>query len=134
MGTITFKVHPITPTSPIIHTCNHIKSNVIFSFFIFLFNQIIHGHIRKRKEIPNYVKLLAFQFCYAEAHKCHWHCTFAMPKHTDVISWLASNSDEMVIYAILLEFFSHSRQKEWYKYKRLLNLTHYKHEPQTSLV
>ena len=25
-----------------------------------------------------------------------------MPKHTDVISWLAGNSDEMVIYAFLL--------------------------------
>ena len=31
-----------------------------------------------------------------------WHCTFAMPKYTYVISWLAGNSGEMVIYAFLL--------------------------------
>ena len=31
----------------------------------------MHGHIRDRKKIPNYVKHLTFQFCYAEAHKCH---------------------------------------------------------------
>ena len=31
----------------------------------------MHGHIRDRKEIPNDVKLLTFQFCYDEAHKCH---------------------------------------------------------------
>ena len=33
-----------------------------------------------------------------------WHCTFAMPKHTGVILWLAGNSDEMVIYTFLLGF------------------------------
>ena len=43
---------------------------------IFLFKQIMHGHIRDRKEVPNYVKLLTFQFCYSN---------FAMPKHTNVI-------------------------------------------------
>ena len=73
----------------------------------------MHGHIRERKEIPNDVKLLTFQFCYAEVHKCHWHCTFAMPKHTNVLSWLAGNNDEMVIYAFFLGFFSPSCQKEW---------------------
>ena len=31
----------------------------------------MYGHIRERKEIPNDVKLLTFQFCYDEAHKCH---------------------------------------------------------------
>ena len=31
-----------------------------------------------------------------------WHYTIAKLKHTDVISWLAGNSDEMVIYAFLL--------------------------------
>ena len=31
----------------------------------------MHGHIRERKEITNDDKLLAFQFCYVEAHKCH---------------------------------------------------------------
>ena len=44
-----------------------------------------------------------------------WHSTFAMSKHTDVISWLASNSGEMVIYAFLLGFSNPSRQKEWYE-------------------
>ena len=44
-----------------------------------------------------------------------WHYTFAMPKHIDVISWLASNNDEMVIYVFLLGFLS-PRQKEWYEY------------------
>ena len=55
-----------------------------------------------------------------------WHCTFAMPKHIDVIdialflcwniymslTWLADNSGKMVIYAFLLfllGFSSHSR-------------------------
>ena len=61
----------------------------------------MHGHIKDRKEIPKYVKQLTFQFCYAEAHKCH--------------SWLAGNSGEMVIYAFFLGFSSPSRQKEWYK-------------------
>ena len=40
------------------------------------------------------------------------HSNLAMPKHTNVISWLVSNNGEMVIYAFLLRFFSHSRQKE----------------------
>ena len=34
-----------------------------------------------------------------------WHCTFAMLRYTDVISWLAGNSGEMIIYAFLLGFF-----------------------------
>ena len=57
----------------------------------------MHGHIRDRKEIPNYVKQLIFQFCYVEAHKYH--------------SWLAGNSGEMVIYAFLLGLSSHSPKK-----------------------
>ena len=44
-----------------------------------------------------------------------WHYTFAMPKHIDVISWLAGNSGEMVIYAFLLEFSNPSHKKEWYE-------------------
>ena len=75
MGTITFEVHPITPTSPRIHVCNHIL-NIFYLFAfqflsIFLFKQIMHGHISERKEIPNDGKHFTFQFCYAEAHKCH---------------------------------------------------------------
>ena len=50
--------------------------------------------------------LLMLSFC---------RCTFAMPKHTNVISWLASNSGEMVIYAFLLGFPNPSHQKEWYE-------------------
>ena len=42
-----------------------------------------------------------------------WHCTFAMPKHTDVISWLVGNNSKMVTYAFLLGFSRPSRQKEW---------------------
>ena len=75
----------------------------------------MHEYIRERKEIPNDGKHLTFQFFYVEAHKCHWHCTFAMPKHTGVILWLADNSGEMVIYAFLLGFSSPPRQKEWYE-------------------
>ena len=44
-----------------------------------------------------------------------WHCTFAMPNHTDVISWLVGNNGEMVIYAFLLGFSSHYHKKEWYE-------------------
>ena len=44
-----------------------------------------------------------------------WHCTFAMPKHINVFSWLVGNSREMVIYAFLLGFSSPSCQKEWYE-------------------
>ena len=43
-----------------------------------------------------------------------------MRKHTDVISWLAANSGEMVIYAFLLWFFSfasfcfsYKKKKKW---------------------
>ena len=58
-----------------------------------------------------------------------------MSKHTDVILWLAGNSDEMVIYAFLLGFSSHSRKKNdtSVKHKRSFNLTHHKHKPQSSL-
>jgi len=40
-----------------------------------------------------------------------------MPKHANVILWLASNSGEMVIDAFLLGFSSPPRQKEWYECK-----------------
>ena len=75
----------------------------------------MHGHIRDRKEILIYVKYLTLHFYYTEACRCHWHCTLAMPKHTGVILWLVGNSDEMVIYAFLLGFFSSSCQKEWFE-------------------
>ena len=40
---------------------------------------------------------------------------FAILKHMNVISWLAGNSGEMIIYVFLLEFSSPSRQNEWYE-------------------
>ena len=33
-----------------------------------------------------------------------WHSNFAMPKKTNVISWLVGNNGMMVIYAFLLKF------------------------------
>ena len=38
-----------------------------------------------------------------------------MPKYIDVISWLAGNSGEMIIYAFLLGFSGPSSKKEWYE-------------------
>ena len=55
----------------------------------------MHGHIRERKEIPNYVSF------YAEAYIYY--------------SWLVAFSGEMIIYAFLLGFFSLSHKKEWYE-------------------
>ena len=54
--------------------------NILFlcfsDFSIFLFKHIMHGHIREKKEIPNYVKLK--------------HHNFVMSKHTDVLhDWRA---------------------------------------------
>ena len=31
----------------------------------------MHGQIRDREEIPSDGKHLTFQFCYAEAYRCH---------------------------------------------------------------
>ena len=44
----------------------------LFFFAYFSFKQIMHGHIRDRKEIPNDVKHLTFHFCYTEAYRCHF--------------------------------------------------------------
>ena len=76
MGTITFEVHPITLTSPRNTLATIFKIILIlfafdFSLHIFSFKDIMHGHIRERKEKPNYVKPK--------------HHNFAMPKHTNVI-------------------------------------------------
>ena len=57
MGTITFEVHPITPTSPRNTLAIIFKSILIFVAFIFLFEHIMDEHIRERKEIPNYISL-----------------------------------------------------------------------------
>ena len=113
METITFEVHPITPTSPRNMLTTIFKSIwflllllllllYLFIFFAYLFfEHIMHGHIRKRKEIPNYVKPKTLRFFYVEAYRCD--------------SWLAGFSGEMDIYAFLLEFFSSSRRNEWYE-------------------
>ena len=58
----------------------------------------MHGHIKERKEIPNDIKHLTFHFCYTEACNCHFI--------------IGGNSGEMVIYAFLLGFSSHSHKKE----------------------
>ena len=78
-GTIIFKVHPITPTSPSINAYNYIKSILIFLPFIFLcifffliFKQIMNGHVRYRKK--KYPIMLSF-----------WHSNFVTSKHTNVI-------------------------------------------------
>ena len=62
MGTITFEVYPITPTSPRNTLVTIFKSililfTVFFSLHIFIFEHIMHGYIRERKEIPNYISL-----------------------------------------------------------------------------
>ena len=75
MGTITFEVYHITFTSPRNMLTIILKAFWFFfllSFFcvhIFLFEHIMHGHIRERKEIPNYVKPKTSQFCYVKAHR-----------------------------------------------------------------
>ena len=75
MGTITFEVHPITPTSPGNTLATIFKNMLILLAFdflcIFLFEHIMHGHIRERKEIPSYVKPK--------------NQNFTVPKHTNVI-------------------------------------------------
>ena len=66
---------------------------------------------------------LTSHFYYAEAYRCH--------------SRLARNSGEMVINAILSRFFflvlPVKKSDMSIKYKRQLNLTHHKQEPQSSL-
>ena len=74
METITFEVHPITPTSPRNMLTTIFKSILIlfaFIFFTYFFEHIMHEHIKEREEIPNYVKPQTSQFCYAESHKCY---------------------------------------------------------------
>ena len=138
MRTVTFKVHPITPTSPRIHACNHFKR--IFDLFAFNFSLNIFllsisrmGLLERENkysmifDIPILLCLstrmsLTSHFCYAKTYRCH--------------TWLAGNSSEMVINAFLSGFFSPSVKKSdtRVKYKRQLKLTHHKQEPQSSLV
>ena len=79
MGTITFEVHLITPTSPGNTLTTIFKSIMILFAFVFfayfLFEHIMHGHIRERENT---------QLCKPRHHN------FAILKHTDVIhDWWA---------------------------------------------
>ena len=81
----------------------------------------MHEHIKERKEIPNDVKFLTLHFCYADAYRCHFMIDATvvrwlfMPFSLDFLVIPIKNSDTSV------------------KYKILLNLTHHKHKPQSSL-
>ena len=93
----------------------------------------MHGHIRERDEIPNDI----------------WHSNFAMPKHTNVIdtALLLCRSIQVSFYDwqatimrwLLMPFsqdflvFFVKKSDMSVKYKRQLNLTHHKQEPQSSL-
>ena len=79
MGTITFEVHPITPTSPKNTLATIFKSILILFAFVFfayfLFEHIMHVHKRERRNT---------QLCEPKHHN------FAMLKHTYVIhDWWA---------------------------------------------
>ena len=87
MGTITFKVHPITPTSPRIHTCNHFLSifdlfAFDFSLHIFLLSISCMDILEREKKYPMIFDIpillclstqmsLTLHFCYAEVYRCH---------------------------------------------------------------
>ena len=138
MGTITFEVYPITLTSPRIHACNHFLKyfwSFCFWFFFayFYFKHIVHRHIWERKEIPNDI----------------WHSKFAMPKHTNVIDtalllcWSIQVSyydwRATVVRWLFMPFSQDflvlpvKKSDMSIKFKRQLNRTHHKHEPQNSL-
>ena len=82
----------------------------------------MHGHIRERKK--KYLIVLS-----------HKHHNFAIPKHTDfthdwqalVVRWLFMPFS----YDFLVLPVKNSDMSV--KYKRLLNRTHHKHEPQSSV-
>ena len=94
----------------------------------------MHEHIRERKEIPNDIR----------------HSNFAMPKHTNVIdtALLLCRSIQVSFYdwqvtvvRWLLMLFSQDflilpikKSDTSVKYRRQLNLTHHKQEPQSSLI
>ena len=75
MGTVTFEVHPITPTSPRNTLVTIFKSILIllllFSLHILFFFLAYHAWAYKREN--KYPIMLSFK-----------HHNFAIPKHTDV--------------------------------------------------
>ena len=108
MGTITFEVHSITPTSPRNMFATIFRNILIlfaFGFFAYSFSFWAYhawAYKRDREEIPNYFKPKISQFCYDKAHRCY--------------TWLAGFSGEMIIYTFLLRFFSPSHKKrKWYE-------------------
>ena len=103
METITFEVHPITPTSSRNTLATILKAFcfflILFFFTYFSFKHSMYGHIRDKRNT---------QLCKPKHHN------FAMSKHTDIL-WLMSFSGEMIIHVFLLGFFSPFHQKEWFK-------------------
>ena len=126
MRAITFEVHPITPSSPRIHTCNHIKHIYPFCFlFFFAYFLLISiscmGIQEKEKKYPMilsfYIKLLLCRSIKMSFHD--WRAT--------VVRWLfLPFSQHFLVLPV-------KKSDTSVKYKRLLNLTHHKHEPQSSL-
>ena len=137
METITFKVHPITPISPKIHACNHFYNIFYlfafdFSLHIFLLNISCMCILEREKKYP-----MIFDIP-----------NFAMPKHTNVIdtALLLCRSIHVSFYDwratvvrwLLMPFsqdflvFLVKKSDTSVKYKRQLNLTHHKQEPQNS--
>ena len=133
MGTITFKVHPITPTSPRIHACNHFKSIFYlfafdFSLHIFLLSISYIGLLEREKKYPMIFNIpillclstqmsLTSHFCHVEAYRCH--------------TWLVGNSGRWLLIPFFQDFLVLPVKKSdmSVKYKRQLSLTHHKQEP-----
>ena len=139
MGTITFEVHPITPTSPRIHACNHFLKHFwsfcfcFFSLHIFLLNMSCMGLLEREKKYPMIFDILillclsiqvslTLHFCYAEAYRCH--IMIGGQQWWDGYLCLS-----LKIFLVLPIKKSDMRVK----FKRQLNRTHYRHEPQSSL-
>ena len=101
MGTITFEVYHITPISPRNMLATIFKSILILFDFVFFayfsFKHSMHGHIREREEVPNYVSQ---------------NITILLCRSTQMLYMIVGFSGEMIIYALLLEFSSSSCQKE----------------------
>ena len=133
MGTITFKIHPITPISSRNMLAIIFKSIfILFFFFLHIFflniscmasfsgEMVIYSYERERRNT---------ELCKPKNHN------FAMPKHINVIhDWLA-----LVVRQLFIHFsydflvLPVKKSDMSVKYKRLFNPTHHKHEPQSSL-
>ena len=114
MGTITFEIHHITPTSPRNILATILKTFWIFLLFIFAYFFLLSIScmgIYERKENTQLCKLEHPYFAMQVLHLTE-HGFYKL--HTYVL-WLTSFSSEMVIYAFHLGFSSHSHKKEWFK-------------------